>query len=477
MNQHLIRLSVALRLLSRATVLKYLVLLGFIGASACASPQVAALGDVQRLLDTKTVDVLALASRLEQGGLVSESRWRLVQRLARPWRGSQVERALTLLARHGYPVLGPATARLIARYEAPATLDGLSPSARRELGLLLARRLLRQGARARAARLLKVLPFDPRVGHLRGLLALAAGDRIAARRWFRRARRSGGALTPMLALDEARLALAAGKLAAARRLYRAIPAGSRWAWRARLELAWLELRAKRPQHVLAVLAGARRSALGRAPDVELLRALALFDLCHPAARTVARRARRAVSGAIKRGAIFLRRRADSRLYYIEATAALAGATSAAAEDRGDGGLPAAFQFALSTDASFRLVDGFVRQLQRERRILALPVAKGLRVHLGAQLERRLVQAQTLAGATVRRLLAQALAELRELRSRADELLVELDRRAEGKPSARQGRQQWPSKADSTLAREPWLDALEVRALRSRCKARSVPSPR
>lgn len=468
MNQHLISLWGEARCPSRATW-AWCALLASI--TACTSPQQAALRDAERLL--ARADVLALAKALDRGGLRSEARQRLVQRLARPWEPGKLQQAVALLARDGFPVLGSPTDALVRRYEAGAFARS-STLARRELGLLVARRLLRQGALRRTKRVLAGLPFDARVGHLQGLLALAANDRRAARRWLTRARKLGGRLAAMLALNEARLALAAGRLAEARHLYTSVPAGSPWAPRARLERAWLELRAKRPREVLTIVAEAETSAIAGSIDVSVLRALALFDLCHPAARAVALRARRHATAAIKSGAFFLRRRADSRLYYIEATAALAGATSAAAEDRGDGGLPAAFQFALSADASFRLVDGFVRQLQRERRILARPEVTILRRRLGARLDRRLVQAQTLAGATVRRLLAQTLAELRELRSRADELLVELDRRAEAQPRAWQGRQQWPQRGDPHAA--PWRKKRSALRLRSRCPPRATGAP-
>lgn len=402
-------------------------------------------------------------------GLKSEAQVRLLAVLLKTSSPAESRRAQRALLAAPLPGLSPRFDTLCQRVQAGAPLLR-SPGLR----LLCARHLLRRGRLVEASRLLDRLPNDPAAAHLAALIHVAAQRPTAALRRLEQALPfARGRLRALVTLNLARLALERADLKQARAHYRAISKRSRWLAVALQEQAWLELRARRPRRVLGLLAVLDNRALTpvAGPDRELLAALALTQLCHPGARALAARARNRLDRLVKKGAVFLRRRSDVRLYYVEATASLVAKGTARRA-----GLPPELQQALLADASFVEVFGLVRQLQRERRRLARPGTEALAAKLGGRLERRLVTAQTLAGETVRRLLGQALDELRNLRSRAEELLVELDRRAEqldavAPPAAperrqRRGRQQrWPR------THELWLDEIpHYRApLRSRCR--------
>jgi len=135
------------------------------------------------------------------------------------------------------------------------------------------------------------------------------------------------------------------------------------------------------------------------------------------ARRQARAAERRLTEAGAQLAVFLRPRPDVRLYYVEATASAAGKGRA---------LSAELAAALLGDASFRRVFTVVRQLQEERARLLGSESASLRRELSSELDARLVATQTLAGQAVQRLLVGLLAELRELRLRAAELLVDVE---------------------------------------------------
>ncbi|MCK5796182.1 MAG: hypothetical protein KAI47_03310 [Deltaproteobacteria bacterium] len=407
-----------------------LVCLTSCGLGACGGSLAERLGRADRLLATSPTSTLAVVDALAGAGLASAGRRRLVERLARPWNRVSIEGAVARLRRHRWPLFEETMARVVRGFEA-GVFKGIESTARRDLGLICVHFLLRHGAASRARRLLYGLPLSAGVAHLRAIVALAGGSREETLRALRIARaRATGPLRDVATLNAARLAVAAGDLARGRWLYTRVSHASPWAVLAHEELAWLEIRARRPRRALAILKTLDRLSASPPGDRLLSEALALSDLGDPRARVVARQSRLLLTGAIKKGAIFLRRRSDVRLYYMEATAALAGvATVTAPKERG-GGLPAVLQRALRIDPSFRMASDWVSQLQRERRLLARPEAKGLRLRLGLRLEARLVRAQTLAGETVRRLLARVIDELRELRGRTDELLVELDRRAE-----------------------------------------------
>ena len=236
----------------------------------------------------------------------------------------------------------------------------------------------------------------------------------------------------------ARLAADDGRLAEAIELYDAVPYGSPHYGRARQELAWVFLQDHQPALALAQSAvlDAPASRPAYRPDRELVEATALFGLCRlDEARTRTRAAERRLAEAGAQLAVFLRPRTDVRLYYVEATASAAGKGRA---------LSAELATPLLGDASFRRAFAVVRQLQDERARLLGPERASLRRELSSELDARLVVAQTLAGQVVRRLLVGLLAELRELRLRAAELLVDVESAATRAALERGGAPRRPS---------------------------------
>jgi hypothetical protein len=393
-------------------------------AASCARP-VPSLDEVADRLSRARSD----ASR-EATLAAADALWAVGQR------SSALERYLQV-AQEGRDELGrAAVARLAAEPTFPlssAVMDRLASASRAaavDAGLerRVALHLLRRGDLAGAARHLGRLAESAEAQYLLGVVRLgqALRPKAYAPLWraveLARSRPSGSHVdTAELArLALARLAADDGHLAEAIELYGAVPYGSPHFARARQELAWVLLQAKRPALALAQSAVLRAPAarLAYRPDAELVEATALFGLCRiDEARTRARAAERRLTDTGAQLAVFLRPRPDVRLYYVEATASVAG------KDRA---LSAELAAALLGDASFRRVFMVVRQLQDERARLLGPESASLRRELSSELDARLVAAQTLAGQAVQRLLVGLLAELRELRLRAAELLVDVE---------------------------------------------------
>ena len=119
------------------------------------------------------------------------------------------------------------------------------------------------------------------------------------------------------------------------------------------------------------------------------------------AKQRAQEARKKLNKQIKMLASFLRNRPDVRLYYVEATASIAGQGRELSPE---------LTKVLLADAGFKRAFGLVRQIQKERRLLMAPEAKDLQQLLGNELDGRLVKAQERAGQTVKRLLASTLVD-------------------------------------------------------------------
>jgi hypothetical protein len=373
-------------------------------------------------------------------------------------RSSALERHLQALVAGG-----GASASLAARRLGDDPVFPLSPAA---MDSLAARPLVAIGASLRAG-------LDHRVGlHLlragrleaaavrfasigvrheaRYLLAavrLQQGRSAEARAAFGQALGDGDEVRELASLAIARMEGAAGELDAAARHYATVPYGSPHYFRARQELAWVELQRGDPRAALVQSAILRAPSLRRyhRPDGELVEAAAALGLCrYTEARVQARLALRRLAITLSTLSGFLRHRGDVRLYYVEAMASAAGRSRALSRE---------LIADLLADASFRRAFLVVRQLQRERALLLGPGASALRRAISGELDQRVAEAQAQAGRTVLRLLGGLAAELKDLRLRAQELLFDVESRASQRgspprpaPSVRivaPGRQRWP----------------------------------
>jgi len=287
-----------------------------------------------------------------------------------------------------------------------------------------------------------------------GRLQAAGGELEQALTDARRERKRD--LIELVTLSLARIDLERGRLARAEQRYASIGVDSVHFFRSQQELAWLHLQQTRWDGVLAISLALSGPETRRPyyPDRELLQAAALAGLCrHRQALTLARQALARLDSDLKKARKFLRPRREARLYYVEAMASAA---------RGSGDL-GALVGALLADSGFRRVFQTVRQLQRERRLAVGPAHRAL----STELDHRLVWAQQEAGRVVQNVLGRVAGELVELRTRARELLFDLEgqavdalRRPERdapRPGARRvvekGQQRWPFQG------EYWADEI------------------
>jgi hypothetical protein len=343
-----------------------------------------------------------------------------------------------------FPLSPSAMDRLAAR--SPA---GLGAALRAGLEHRVGLHLLRAGRLEAAAQRFARLDARQEARYLLGAALLQQGRGAAARAAFDRALVGGDAEVQELAqLALARMDGAAGRLDAAAAHYAAVPYGSPHYFRARQELAWVELQRGDAGAALtqSVILRAPRLRRYHRPDGELVEAAAHLGLCRlDEARSRAQLAQRRLSGSLAALSGFLRHRADVRLYYVEAMASAAGRSRALSRE---------LIADLLADASFRRAFVVVRQLQRERTLLLGPGASALRRAISGELDQRVAEAQAQAGRTVLRILGGLAAELKDLRLRAQELLFDVESRASLRGSPRRlappdkvvapGRQQrWP----------------------------------
>ncbi len=409
---------------------------------------------------------------------------------ARLWeagqRSSAARRDLERLLAGPGPGFAAAAARVAAALDLPVESEGLVRVPALDLSTLeegLRERLLQRAALERLRRgdlggAAQVLARrrSGTARYLLALLELARGDRAAARRALLAAVTAGGRATgeepggggelrDLGELALARLAGAEGRLEEAATRYAAVGPASPHFFRARQELAWVLLERGDAAGALAQSVALQHPAHRHRlrADRELVEAAALLELCRPAqARVRAELGRTRLAGHVARLTVFLRERPDLRLYYLEAMSSAAGR----------GPLPQELAVALLADASFYRAYRVVRQVQRERALLA---GSRLGPELGAELDGRLLLAQRRAGEAAQRLLAALRSELSELRLRTEELLFEVERRgaeelvgrrSASRPAreeiARGRAQRWP------FSGEHWSD--EVRHLRARSRS-------
>jgi hypothetical protein len=404
-----------------------LVLVGavlMVGTMARAAPSARELFQEER-----TVELLRLARRTKLGGDLywagraleaRGQRTSALHRYARALlRGSRNLDAIRRLGRApaSHP-LAPGVMRRLARLD----LSKVPKELRRGLQHRFALFHLRTGDLVSARAVLGAEPLSgrPEARYLLALTALGQGRPAEAREHLERARGKGGREVKELAsLALARLLAEAGKLEQAERYYLEVPAGSPRFFRSRQELVWLHLRRGRDARALGlgIALSAPRYARYFHPDRELVQAVAEQGASPARAERSARKALARLKRLAQKAAKFLRRRADPRLYYVEAMAAAAGKGS---------GLSTELVWVLLADSGFRRAFESVRQLQLERRLLLGTGAAELRKELGAELDDRLVEAQSLAGRTVKGILTRLVAELSDLRLRARELLFDLE---------------------------------------------------
>jgi len=194
----------------------------------------------------------------------------------------QDELARAAVARLAAEPTSPLASPGMDRVAAASSTEAVDASIERRVAL----HLLRRGDLAGAARHLGRLPDSAEAQYLLGVVRLGQGLRAKAYAplWraveLARARPSGShADTAELArLALARLAADDGRLAEAIDLYGAVPYGSPHYARARQELAWVLLQARKPTLALAQSAvlSAPAARLAYRPDRELVEATALF---------------------------------------------------------------------------------------------------------------------------------------------------------------------------------------------------------
>jgi hypothetical protein len=318
--------------------------------------------------------------------------------------------------------------------------------------------LLRTGQADAAGRILRSIRQGAGPRYLEAVIALHRGDRPAAARLFLVApevasRSEDSEVVDLATLALARLEAERGAWDRATPRYAAIPYGSPHFFRARQELAWVRLQAGDPAGALSESAVLSAPAMKKyyRPDREVVEAAALLGLCRGAeARAQALAGGKRLGAAARHLAVFLRPVPDVRLYYLEAMASAAGRSGALSPEQVS---------VLLADASFRRAFTVVRQLQRERALLADPGAAALRRVLATELDERLVSAQRLAGQTASRILEGMLREIRELRQRGEEILFEVEGRGEEQESKHRGGKDgrgWPRARSAAAGRqETW----------------------
>jgi|GEM_PF-6562137 hypothetical protein len=353
---------------------------------------------------------------------------------ARRWLGvllkgtpsAQSRAVAKLTSESGFALFGKEMERL-----SDGLLPKLAAQQMGQLNLLLGVYLMRTGRLDGSMKRLKAVDRAD-AQYLYGVILLGRGERGAARDVFLRVlqlakgKKAHTAVGELATLAMARLSHEEKKTESARRYYLSIPLASPHFYKARQELAWVELAAGRFVDTLTQTALLMSPHFARyaANDREILQSAALLGLCRYAdAKAVARGAKEKLNKVVKEVANFLRIRPDMRLYYVEATAAMVGVGSE---------LRSKIWQTLLADAGFRRAFKLVDQIQRERRLLRDDPA--LRRLLMAELDERLIQAQKQAGRTVYRLLVAQLEELRQLRQRSEEILFELEQ-PKGRQSA------------------------------------------